>query len=27
MEFNYKQFKYKTFQFLNIVEMFRSNTR
>jgi len=27
MEFNYKQFKYKTFQFLSIVEMIYPNTR
>jgi len=27
MEFNYKQFKYKIFQFLNIVEMLHPNTR
>jgi len=27
MEFNYKQFKYKAFQFLSIVEMLYSNTR
>jgi len=27
MEFNYKQFKYKAFQFLSIVEMLHPNTR
>jgi len=27
MEFNYKQFKYKTFQFLSIVEILHPNTR
>jgi len=27
MEFNYKQFKYKEFQFLSIVEMLHPNTR
>jgi len=26
MEFNYKQFKYKAFQFLSIVEMLHPNT-
>jgi len=27
MEFNYKQFKYKAFQFLSIVEMLHPNTK
>jgi len=27
MEFNYKQFKHKAFQFLSIVEMLHPNTR